>query len=63
MTWAASVSVCATVTGPVPSAATAATVRASTDGVEPVVTTLPRTNSSREPSGDQVGSKSSQPPS
>lgn len=63
MTCAASLSVYTTATGPVPSAATAATVRASRPSPVGVVTTFARTNRIRAPSGDQVGSKSSQAPS
>lgn len=59
MTCAASVSVCRTVTGPVPSAGTAAIVRASRLTPCGVVTVFARTNRTRVPSGDQVGSKSS----
>ncbi len=59
MTCAAAVSVCSTRTGPLPSAATEATVRDSSA----LPATRPRTNSSRRPSGDQTGSKSSHAPS
>lgn len=57
ISWAPESSVCSVVTGPEPSAATDTTVSARR---VPVSVTAARTNSTRSPSGDQVGSKSSQ---
>ncbi|MCZ0999232.1 hypothetical protein O1M63_15870 [Streptomyces mirabilis] len=63
MTCAAVVSVCSTTTGPAAPAGTAAMVRASRPGPVGRVTAFARTKRTRLPSGDQVGSKSSQGPS
>ncbi|GGY43327.1 hypothetical protein GCM10010326_42000 [Streptomyces xanthochromogenes] len=63
MTWAFSVSMCTVVTAAAPWAGTAAMVLASTPVPNGVVTPLARTKRIRLPSGDQVGSKSSNGPS
>ncbi len=58
MAWVPAAAVCSVTTAPLPSARTDATVRLS----RAVPDTAPRTNHSRSPSGDQVGSKSSHAP-